>query len=62
MKTFLASFLIISSLGLAACDVDEGPVEEAGESIDNAMTDAGNKIEDTCENVKEEMGSDNENC
>lgn len=30
------------SLGLAACDVDEGPVEETGEAID----EAGDEVEE----------------
>lgn len=40
--TFLA---MLFALGLSACSQD-GPAEEAGESIDNAVEDAGDTIED----------------
>jgi hypothetical protein len=36
---------------LAACS--EGPAEDAGEKLDEVVTDAGNAIEDACEDVKE---------
>jgi predicted small secreted protein len=65
MKTTLKTIkaLSISTLlafGLAACD--SGPAESAGEKIDEVATDAGNAIEDACENVKEGMKAENENC
>jgi hypothetical protein len=53
---------------LAACDND-GPAERAGEDIDNAVDDLrdnsrdlGNKIEDQCEKLKEEAGTDDTDC
>ncbi|MDP3535314.1 hypothetical protein P8S55_13305 [Halomonas sp. M1] len=38
--------------GLAACD-NQGPAEEAGESIDESMESAGESIEEMGENIEE---------
>lgn len=46
---YLALLLLLSSLGLTACE--EGPVERIGENIDSAANDVGNAVEDACENV-----------
>lgn len=43
--------LFISTLALGACDVNEGPAEEAGEEIDQAM----DNVEDKVEEAKEKM-------
>lgn len=56
----IAMLLVIFSLGLTACD--DGPAEDLGERIDDATTDAGNAIEDACEDVKDAAGADNKNC
>lgn len=32
--------------GLAACDDNDGPAEEAGEAIDDAVEDTGDAVED----------------
>ncbi len=48
MKLTKLSLVVLASifaLSLAACSQD-GPAEEAGEAIDNAVEDAGDKIED----------------
>ena len=45
-----------------ACDSNDGPLEKAGESIDKAATDVGNKIEDVCEDVKEGVKAKDTNC
>ena len=37
-------------------------MERAGEEIDNAANDAGNAIEDACEEAKEGMGADDTDC
>jgi len=49
-------------LSLSACDQNDGPLEKAGESIDETATDLGNKIEDACEDVKEGMNADDTRC
>lgn len=57
--TFAA--LLLTLLMMAACEND-GPMEEAGEAIDDTATDIGNAVEDACEDVKEGAGADNTNC
>ncbi|MEG3766893.1 hypothetical protein [Alteromonas sp. 14N.309.X.WAT.G.H12] len=57
LKTLLAASF---ALTLAACS--DNTAEEAGENVDDAMTDAGNAIEDTCEDVKEGMNAEDKDC
>ncbi|WP_018982049.1 hypothetical protein [Salinimonas chungwhensis] len=68
LKTlFVASF----ALSVAACDdggaenageeLDE-TMTEAGEELDESMEDAGNAVEDTCEDVKEGMEAEDDDC
>lgn len=57
LKTLLAASF---ALALAACS--DNTAEEAGENVDDAMTDAGNAIEDTCEDVKEGMNAEDKDC
>lgn len=65
----LLLFLIIGSFAVAGCDTNDGPAEEAGESLDNAgdrmkdaADDAGDEIEDACEEAKEGVGADDTDC
>ncbi|MBQ4833971.1 hypothetical protein J8L70_12020 [Pseudoalteromonas sp. MMG010] len=64
MKTLNAikvlSLSTLLTFGLAACD--DGPAENAGETLDEMATDTGNAIEDACESVKEGVNAENENC
>ena len=53
--------LITAAALVSACD-HEGPMERAGEEIDNAANDAGNAIEDACEEAKEGMDADDTDC
>ena len=53
-KLALALCLGFGTLGLAACEDNEGPAERAGESIDNATERAGEAIEESGENMQEE--------
>lgn len=43
----IAATLLVSAMmiGLSACDKD-GPLEEAGEAVDDSVEDAGEAIED----------------
>lgn len=59
-KLLLAS-LMLTTLFVAGCDND-GPMENAGEAIDNAGKDLGNAVEDACEDVKEGAGADDTDC
>jgi hypothetical protein len=54
----MASALFVFTL--AACD--QGPAEEAGEKIDDVITDAGNAVEDACEDVKENAEAKDKDC
>ena len=47
LKWILAAGFLASMI--TACDRQEGPMEEAGESIDQAVEEAGDKTEDTLE-------------
>lgn len=47
---------------LAACDNSDGPVERAGERVDETTTDVGNAIEDKCEEAKEQAGAEDTDC
>lgn len=60
--TFIASSLLFAliSVGLFGCQ--DGTAENIGEDIDAAVQDAGNKIEDACEEVKEGMNVKDSNC
>ncbi len=56
-KVLLASAFALS---LAACgDVE---AEDAGEEIDEVVTDAGNAMEDACEDVKEGVDAEDKDC
>jgi hypothetical protein len=45
--------------GLTACE-EKGPAERAGESIDKAATDVGEKIEDVGDKIKDAAEDDDE--
>ncbi|CAM3058435.1 hypothetical protein QTO01_01475 [Vibrio mytili] len=49
------------ALALAACS-DEGPMEKAGEKLDEAVTDTQNAVEDSCEKVKEDLNAEDQDC
>jgi hypothetical protein len=53
-KLALALFLGLGTFGLAACEDNEGPAEEAGEAIDNAGERAGEALESAGENIQRE--------
>ena len=49
-KLFLLSLIFTGALGLQACE-QEGPLENAGETIDEPAEDAGDALEEACEDV-----------
>ncbi|WP_326838328.1 MULTISPECIES: hypothetical protein [Halomonadaceae] len=49
----MAALVAMMGLGLAACQDDPGPAEEAGQNIDEAMEGAGESIEEMGESVQE---------
>ncbi|ASA54827.1 hypothetical protein [Vibrio gazogenes] len=46
---------------LAACS-DEGPMEKAGKKLDETAQDTQNAIEDSCENIKENLDAQDKDC
>lgn len=58
IKLVLMSMLTVGMLG---CEKD-GAAENAGEKLDEAATDIGNKIEDNCEEAKEAAGANDTRC
>lgn len=59
-KTGLATIMLLSVLGLAACSDDSA--ENAGEQIDEVVTDAGNAVEDACEDIKDKANAEDTDC
>jgi predicted small lipoprotein YifL len=59
-KTTIAAFLATLTLGLAACD-NKGPVEQAGEEVDEAVNTikhggketTGDKLDDAVDDVRD---------
>lgn len=43
--------VLLATASLAACDVNEGPVEEAGESVDQAIENTEDATEDAVDEV-----------
>jgi len=51
---------VVAALGLTACS--DNNAENAGEKIDEVMTDTGNAIEDACEDAKDGLGAEDKDC
>ena len=64
MKTLTEKFALIgilaAALVLSGCE--DGEAEDAGEQIDEVVTDVGNAIEDKCEEVKEKLEAKDDDC
>lgn len=58
LKTLLVSLPLLFALG--GCG-DDG-AEEAGEKVDEVVTDAQNAVEDACEEVKEGVKAEDTDC
>jgi hypothetical protein len=51
-KNLFVLMLLLGSLtGLQACDSNDGPLEDAGEAIDDAADDVGDAVEEACEDA-----------
>ena len=57
LKALLVAGFAVS---LAACG--DGEAENAGEKLDEVVTDAGNAVEDACEDAKEGMNAEDKDC
>ncbi|CAO1667811.1 MULTISPECIES: hypothetical protein [Salinicola] len=53
-KMAMAMLLGLMAFGVVACDNDEGPAEEAGESVDDAVDNAGSTMEDAGEDIQDQ--------
>lgn len=60
MKLQTLAAIVFTGFMLSACN--EGPAERMGEDIDNAVNDAGNAIEDACEDALNAVNAANSNC
>ena len=61
LKKFTLLAMVFSSLTLVtACN--DNNAEEAGEKVDEMVTDTGNALEDACEDVKDGAGADDNDC
>lgn len=58
LSTILLSTMFVLTLG--ACS--DGPGETTGEKVDKIVTDAGNAIEDTCEDIKDNVDAKDKDC
>lgn len=62
MKTPMTlAALLLTALFAVGCDND-GPMEEAGEAIDNSVEDVANAAEDACEELKDGVDANDPNC
>lgn len=63
-RAALAALLAMLMLApvLSGCEREQGPMEEMGESMDEAATDFGNAVEDECEEMKERMDAKDTDC
>lgn len=60
LKYFTTTLLALTAVfALSACD---GEAENAGEKLDEVVTDAGNAVEDACEDVKEGVKAEGTDC
>lgn len=57
----LIALTLFLSFTLAACE-QQGPMEKAGESIDEAAEDVGNAVEDACEDLKDAANAEDKDC
>ena len=56
MKFIKLFFLLFAfALPLAACDSDDGDMEELGEDVDNAVEDTADNIEDAADDASDSM-------
>jgi hypothetical protein len=60
LKYFTTTLMALTAMfALSACD---GKGEDAGEKVDEMVTDAGNAVEDACEDVKDAADAKDKDC
>ncbi len=53
LNNLVLAMVMATPLLFAGCDMNEGPAEEAGENIDEAIGETGEAIEDTGDRRKD---------
>ena len=53
---------IVSTLGFVGCESNDGPAEDAGETLDEAAENTADAVEDACEDAKEGVDAEDTDC
>ena len=62
LTNLLFRLMLIAGLAFSVVACGDNDAEEAGETIDEVVTDAGNKVEDLCEDVKDKTDAEDKDC
>lgn len=62
LTSLLFRLMLIAGLAFSVVACGDNDAEEAGETIDEVVTDAGNKVEDLCEDVKDKADAEDKDC
>jgi hypothetical protein len=57
-----SKIVVVSAFTLLLAACGDGEAEDAGEKLDEMVTDAGNAVEDVCEDVKEGVDAKDKDC
>lgn len=55
LKNLVLAMAVATPLLFAGCDVNEGPAEEAGENVDEAIDRTGEAVEDAGDKIRDEV-------
>lgn len=62
LVNLISRMALISMLAFSVMACEDNNAEEVGETVDEVITDAGNKVEDLCEDVKEKADAEDKDC
>lgn len=62
LKTIIFTPMLAALLVMPLTGCDDNTAENAGEKIDNAVRDTGNRVEDACEDIKESVNAKDTDC
>ena len=62
LDTLFARIMLVAALTFSVAACSDNDAEDAGEQIDEVVTDAGNKVEDLCEDVKDKADAEDKDC
>lgn len=62
LVNLMSRFALVAMLALSVVACEDNNAEDVGETIDEVVTDAGNKVEDVCEDVKDKADAEDEDC